>query len=216
MEPVELRAQPRELTGKRVRHLRRQGLVPAVVYGRHSAPTPVLVEAKALRKALAQAGTNRLITLHLDGTSTMILTREVQRHPLTHNILHVDFFAVVMTEKITAEVPITLVGESPVVRRGDGILFQGTDTVAVEALPADIPPTIEVDLSGLEAIDQAIHVGDLRLPPAIEVQSPADEIIAKVLPATEETFEEEVAGPEAEVEVISEAKAESRRATEEE
>jgi large subunit ribosomal protein L25 len=206
MEEILLDAELRGVTGKQVKRLRRDGLVPAVIYGRRTEPVALKIEQRALRDVLKKAGTNRLITLNVGGLedSRRVLVRELQRDAISHAVVHVDLYEVVMTEKITAEVPVALIGASPPVRDGEGILFQGLDSVEIECLPGDLPPNIEIDISGLTAIDQTILVRDLKLSDAIEILSEPDEIIVRILPLEEEEIEEVVVAEVPEVEVVGE------------
>ncbi len=205
MEEIALNAELRDLVGRRVRHLRHEGYVPGVVYGHRTKPINLKVQERTLRQALQEAGTSRLITLNIEGLESpkMVLVRELQRDALTHAMLHVDFYEVVMTEEITAELPIVLLGESSLVKSGEGLLFQGLDTIEIECLPGDLPLHIEVNLAELTAIDQAILVRELKLGGAIKVLTEPDEVVVKILPPEEEEIEE-VAAPEVpEVEVVS-------------
>jgi len=221
MEKIELRAEPRTLRGKKVKTLRREGLVPAVMYGHRTEPTLLQVRAPELDRVLARTGGNRLITLTIgDGAGThMALAREVQRDVITGSPLHVDFYEVTMTKKIRVEVPVVLRGESPVVARGEGMLLHMLDTIEIECLPGDLLDRIEVDVSGLEGFDQAIYVRDLDVPSSVEWVSGGEEMIVKVEPlAAEEEEEEEELLEEApaEVEVITERKAEKEAREEQE
>ncbi len=194
MEQIELSAALRTHFGKQVRQLRAQGWVPAVVYGSHYPTTPIQVEAKALQKTLAQAGGSKLINLQIaDREPVSVLTREVQRDLLHHHIIHVDFQQVVMTEKITAEVPLHLTGEAPAVKDLGGILVYGIDYVEVHCFPADLPAAIEVDLSVLRRIHDVITVSDLKLPKAITVLTEPETMIARIeAPRIAEVVEEAV------------------------
>jgi len=205
MEQILLDAELRDVTGKAVRHLRRDGYIPAVVYGHRTEPLSLQVAERALRQALRVAGSNRLITLNVPGQETpkMVLVRELQRDALSHAMLHVDFYEVVMTEKITAEVPVVLIGESPLVKSGGGLLLQSLDTIEVECLPGDLPPQVEVDLSRLVEINQGVVVRDLQVGASVQVLTDLDEVVVKILAPEEEEVEEVVAPTEpAEVEVV--------------
>jgi large subunit ribosomal protein L25 len=205
MEAILLDAELRNITGKAVRHMRREGYVPAVVYGHRTEPVSLQVSERALRQALRVAGTNRLITLKIPDQEIpkMVLVRELQRDALSHAMLHVDFYEVVMTEEITAEVPIVLVGESDLVKGGGGLLFQGLDAIEVECLPGDLPQQVEIDLSALLEIDQTIIVRDLKLGDAVKVLTDLNEVVVKILPPQAEEVEEAPAPTEAaEVEVV--------------
>ena len=208
MERIELKVEKRTILGKKVKRLRRQGLIPAIIYGHKTEPIPVQIEERELTRVLAQAGPNRLITLRLDGRPRLALAREIQRDVITDKLLHVDFYTVVMTEKLSAEVPLILVGESPAVERREGVLQHGIDTVEVECLPGDLIHSIEVDLSELKELGQAIYVKDLKVPPSVEILTDGEEMVVKVVPIVEEVEEEEVAVAPGEVEVVTKRKEE--------
>jgi len=209
VEQLELQVEKRTVIGKQVKQLRRQGIIPAVLYGPRIESVPIQADARELRRILMQSGMNRLIALKIDGESKprMALVREVQRDPVTREVLHVDFYEVVMTEKVRADVALVLVGESPAVEQGKGVLLHGISTVEIECLPGDLIQSIEVDISGLAEIDQAIFVKDLVVPEAVQVLTDGDELVVKVEPVTlaEEEEEEEMVVP-AEVEVIAKGK----------
>ncbi|MCL4395024.1 MAG: 50S ribosomal protein L25 [Chloroflexi bacterium] len=208
-----LTAEPRTLLGKQVSQLRRAGAIPAVLYGSHvEKPLALKLEEKLLKQVVAKAGRNRLIKLTVDtGAARLVLTREVQRNPLTGRIVHVDFQEVSMTEKITTPVQLVLVGTSPAVTRGEGLLIHGIDTVEIRVLPTDLIPQIEVDVSGLESLNQSLFVKDLKLGATVEVLTPGDEMVAKVVPVKEEVIAVE-APVTAEVEVIGKGKKEEEGA----
>jgi large subunit ribosomal protein L25 len=219
MEQIELKAEPRSVTGKAVRHLRRAGLVPAIIYGHHTQPIPIQVVERELSHVLHSGGASQLVALIMPGADQprMSLVRDIQRHTTNRTILHVDFQEVVMTEEIQTTIPLVFEGEPAIVRLGDGIMLRGLDEIEVECLPGDLVASIRVDLKGLEEIDATIHVRDLQIPLAIKVLADPDEVVAKILPSKaveeeeEEAVEEEAEAP-AEVAVITEQKAEQRRA----
>lgn len=212
MEQIELETQTREVLGKKVKSLRREGLVPAVLYGHETVSIPLQVEERELNRVLAQAGGHRLIALKVGRSRKrqMALARDVQWDVIAGKPIHVDFYAVVMTEKITTEVPLVLVGEAPAADQVGAMVLQGLDEVEIECLPGDLIEAIEVDLSGLEEIDQAIYVKDLRLPPTVEILTDTEELVAKVTWAAAEVVEEEEIVPimPEEVEVIARGKEE--------
>jgi large subunit ribosomal protein L25 len=216
MEQIELKAEPREISGKHVKHLRAEGYVPAVLYGSKIKATPIQIASKPLHKALAQAGGNTFIALQVgDKKPVLALAREVQRDALRHHIIHADFYQVVMTEKITVEVPLVFVGDAPALKDG-GILVHGLDTLEVQCLPADVPHSIEVDLSSLTDFHSRVAVADLHLPPAITILSEPESLIAHIeapRKAEEEIVEEAVAAA-AEPELV--AKREKKEEEEEE
>ena len=210
MEQIELSATPRTVIGKQVRALRRAGHVPLVVYGAHIQPVALQANAKELMRVLRQAGGSRLIAVNASGETRMTLAREVQREPISGQILHVDLLAVSMTERLRTEVPLALDGKSPAVRRGEGVLVTGLDTIEIECLPADLPDRIHVDLNALEKVGDAIYVKDLRVPDTIKVLTDLDETVARVTYlAVEEVAPAPVpTGEAAEPEVIAKGKVE--------
>jgi large subunit ribosomal protein L25 len=211
MEQIELKTQKRTVLGKKVKSLRREGFIPAVLYGHETESVSLQVEERELDRVLAQAGEHRLIALKIGRSRKpqMALTRDVQWDVITGKPLHVDFYAVVMTEKITTEVPLVLVGEAPAAVQAGTILLQNLDEIEIECLPGDLIEAIEVDVSELEEVDQTISVRDLRLPPTVDILTDPEEIVAKVAWAAPEEVEEEVVAvaPE-EVEVIAKGKEE--------
>ena len=191
MEQIELKAEPRQISGKQVRQLRAEGFVPAVLYGSKIQATPIQIASKPLHKALAQAGGNMFISLQVgDKKPVLTLAREVQRDALRHQIIHADFYQVVMTEKITVEVPLVFVGDAPATKDG-GILVHGLDAIEIQCLPADVPPSIEVNLSSLTDFHSRVSVADLHLPPAITILSEPESLVAHI-EAPRKAEEEEV------------------------
>ena len=144
--------------------LRAGGKIPAVVYGHGLSPVSVAVEGRALRSALmTEAGLNALMTVQLDGTEHLVMARDIQRDPVKHKVIHVDFQIVRRDEVMSVEVPISLVGEAEAVHREDGIVAQELFSLTVQATPGNIPNSIEVDISAL-AVGDAIRVSDITLP----------------------------------------------------
>jgi large subunit ribosomal protein L25 len=135
MEALELKAEARQATGKRVKQLRQQGYVPAVVYGKDIEADPIQIDAKALRKVLVQAGTHQLIALQIGNKKPrMTLARDIQIDAIKRSYLHVDFFTVNMREKVTADVPLEFIGAAPAVKDLGGILVHGLTEVEIECL----------------------------------------------------------------------------------
>ena len=209
MEQIQLRAERRNIFGKKTKRLRRAGFIPATLYGPRMEPVSLQVQERDLRRVLDRAGTSHLISLRIDEADRprMTLAREIQRDLITHSLLHVDLYEVVMTEKTTAEIPISLLGEAPVVAQKTGLLVRGLDSVQVQCLPGELIESIEVDVSVLRETDEVILVKDLPVDEAIEILTNPEEVVVKVLPVralVEEVVEEEVEVPE--VEVITAAK----------
>jgi large subunit ribosomal protein L25 len=214
MEEILLTAQSRTVIGKQVGALRRAGTIPAILYGKHlTQPLALQIEERTLQKVIAQAGHNRLIKMTVDtGTPRLVLTRQIQRNPISGRLTHVDFQEVSLTEKITTPVPIVLVGTSPAVTRGEGLLIHGIDQVQIRVLPSDLIPQIEVDVSSLENLNQSLFVKDIKVSDKIEILTPGDEMIAKVVPVKEEVVTAEAPVAAAEVEVIKKGKVEEEGA----
>lgn len=218
MEALELKAEVRETTGKHVGQLRRRGYVPAVLYGKGIEADPIQIEAKALRKVLAQAGTHQLIALQIGKTKPrMTLARDIQIDAVKRNLLHVDFYAVNMREKVTAEVPLVFVGVSPAVKDLGGILVHSMAEIEIECMPADLLAAVEVDVTGLTELDAMLTVADLKVPSTITILSDPESMVAKVeAPSVAaEVLEEEAAAASAEPEVITGAKEKKEEEAEE-
>jgi large subunit ribosomal protein L25 len=202
--------QLRTVFGKKCGALRRQGIVPGVVYGPKIDPVHIQVAYRPLQVILMRAGGTHLINLTADGNSYPVLAREVQRDVIKGDILHVDFLAVDLLSKIRTEIPVHFINESPAVTGRLGNLVNGASTIEIEALPADLPERVDVDLSGLVNINDSIHVRDLNLGDTIDIVSDPDEMIVRItaLVAEEEEVVEEAAEEEvsAEPEVIGRGK----------
>jgi large subunit ribosomal protein L25 len=216
MKGLELEALKREVTGKKVRFLRRQGFTPANVYGRGIDSIALQVDTKSLKQMLAHAGGTALISLKVGPTKkpVKVLLRDVQKNPLSDEMFHVEFYQVKMDEKIRVDVPLEFVGEAPVLKHKNVALLRVLDFLHIEALPDDLPHSIEVDISVLEENDQAIHVKDLELPKGVELHTDPEEMVIKVAeakkvveveaPVAEATEGVEVAGEKKEGEEAAE------------
>jgi large subunit ribosomal protein L25 len=193
----------RQVGKSAARKIRREGKVPAIVYGLGSDPTPVAVPGRELQHIL-HGGANTLINLDLSGKNDLVLARQVVRHPVRHTLVHVDFIRIRRDVAVSAEIPIHLTGEPIGVREG-GLLEQATFTLSIEAMPGDIPSGIEADVSALDIGDQ-LTVADLSLPPGVATTQEPGDLVAHVtqprgldLPEEAEAAEgEEVEGEEAE------------------
>ena len=179
MPEIILHAEVGRTIGSRpARRLRRDGMIPGIVYGHGTDPVPVTVIGRELRTALSgDAGANTLLSLEAGDQKFLTLAREMQRHPVRGTVTHVDFQIVRRDEIIAADVPITLVGEAVEVHHGDGLVDQQLFNLPVRAKPADIPTVLELDVSGL-TIGAALRVADLQLPAG--VTSDLDDEVAVV------------------------------------
>ncbi|MFH1759190.1 MAG: 50S ribosomal protein L25 [Patescibacteria group bacterium] len=246
---VELKAQKREVFGRKLNSLRKQNLIPAELYGRGIENVHLTVLAKEFKKAFEEAGENTVVSLsighlersvakskdlikddkskvdeisrHLPADATAlqagarndsdvhpVLIYNIHRHPVTDDILSVDFYQVKMDEVVQTEVPLVFIGESLAVKDQNGILVKVMQEVEVEALPADMPRQIDVDVSKLEELDSSLHVSDLLVPNNVKILSEPENVVVSVKPQmTEEeakALEEEGAAPTEEVEVEGE------------
>src|SRR6266542_3531270 len=188
---AELNVAPRRVLGKKVKILRRGGLTPANIYGHNVESQAIQVGTDELKHVLKSAGRNEIVYLHLDGHDPRpTFVRDVQQHPVTDAILHVDFLQISLREKVRADVPIHLVGVSPAVDTYGGILMHGLDHVTVEALPTEVPSFLEIDVSPLLEINQALHVSDLEVQDGVTLLTDVEQVIAKVAPPAVEPVEE--------------------------
>jgi large subunit ribosomal protein L25 len=206
---VKLKAEAREATGRSAaRKLKAKGVIPAVVYGGREKPQPLQVSARDVNAMLSHAsGENILVELEMAGGNKTALIQEIQHSPLGGNVLHIDFHAVSMDEKIHAEVPLEAIGTANGVKNFGGLLEQSLRSLSIECLPRDLPDRITVDISELN-IGDSIHVRDIQLPQGVKAKVQPDlTAFSVVAPAVEEepvvaAVEGAAAGPE----VITEKK----------
>ena len=175
------------------RRLRREGKIPGVIYGHGTDPLPVAVVARELRVALnSEAGSNQLLSLDTGSETYLTLARDMQRHPVAQTVTHVDFIIVRRDEVISADVPITLVGEAIEVQHGDGLVEQQMFTLPINAVPSDIPSGLEADISEL-TIGGQVRVSDLTLPSGVTTEVDPETAVAIGQPPRV-VVEEEVEG----------------------
>jgi large subunit ribosomal protein L25 len=195
---VTLIAEPGRTTGTRPSgRLRHEGRIPGVVYGHGISPLSVSVSRRELRAALhTDAGHNAVINLTVGGDKHLTIIKDLQRHPVRNEVVHVDFLVVNPNEQVTVDVPITLVGDSQAVHAANGTIDQHLHTLSVSTTPTNIPNEIAVDVSGLDIGDH-VRVGDLKLPAGVTTEVDAEEtvVLAQVTRATieAEQLEEEAA-----------------------
>lgn len=200
MESIELKATRRNVIGKQVRALRREGKLPGVIYGHHIESMAILMDLRDTSRGLAGLAPSALVTVNVDGEKHMTLVREKQRDPIIGTLTHVDFLAVSLKEKLRANVYLSLVGVAPAVKTYNAIQVPGVDELEVECLPQDLPERIEVDLSGLAEIGNGIHVRDLQLSDKVKILTDPDIMIVLITaPELEEAVAEEAATAEPEI-----------------
>ena len=221
MKQIEIQAAPRSVLGKKVRFLRRDGYVPVHVFGHNVESVALQADAVQLHRVLVQAGKTRIISLKVDKGSEPrnVMVREVQRNPMTGELLHVDFYQVAMAEKIKAEVPIVLVGQAPALKIKDNMLVQVLNNITVECLPALCPASVEVDLSSLAEARQEVKVKNISLPAEIAIVNDPEAAIARIVvlrAEKEEVVAAAAVAPEAAAgEAAPEAEAEEKKEGEE-
>lgn len=215
MEQTPLSAQARTILGRKVKKLRADGLIPAHVFGHKIATSHVQVKSGDFSKVFEKVGETGIIDLSVDGKKKPVLVKNVQIHPLTGQPLHIDFYQVNLTEKVKVNVPLEIFGEAPAVEKKIGLLLTPVSEIEVESLPADLPESIEVDITKLENIGDEIRVKDLKLDRSkLEVQADEElvvasigELVTKEMEALEAEVEAEQA--EAAAEAAEEASAEA-------
>ncbi len=178
---MQLKATKRETIGKAARRLRHRGRLPAVLYGQHRGAVPLELDGHEFERVYVRTGKTQLIDLVVDGGRPhKVLIKEVQVSPRRNTLVHVDFHQVSLREKLQVEVPVTVVGEAEPVRNGLADVLLVLHNVRVECVPTRIPETIEVSVSGLERVDDAVRLGDLELPDGVEAVGDPDEIVVKL------------------------------------
>lgn len=191
---VELEVTAREVLGKKVKLLRQDGVTPANIYGNGVDSRAIQVPSDDLLRVLKAAGRSEIVYVSLEGKERPTFVREVQRNPVTDLILHVDFFQIDLTKKVKIEIPVHLTGVPPAVDTYQGILVQPLDHVTVEALPTDVPSSLDLDVSVLTEIDQSLHVSDLTTPEGVLMVNDGQQMIAKVEPPAVEVVDEPTVG----------------------
>lgn len=195
MEKYVLEAHKREIIGKKVKALRREGKLPAVIYGRGVEPQAITLDKKEARQTLKVIGANTLVTVKIGKEEHLALVRDIQREVIMQDLLHIDFQQVSLEEKITSTVPIAVEGEAPAVKEYNAVLTPGLIELEIEAKAKDLPDAIAVDVSSLMEIGDNILVKDLNVPAEVTVLDDPDELVyvaaAQTLMEIEEEVEEE-------------------------
>ncbi len=194
MDVPTLKLDRRTLLGKKVRSLRRQGVIPVHVYGAGIEPANLQVDDRTLNRLLLQVGSNIPVSVEYEGQNeeSICFVREIQRHPVSETVIHVDFLRVDITRIVAAEVPVTLVGSSPAVSQMAGTLLQNIQSLTIEALPMNMPAEVTVDISALVDFDTTLAVGDVEAPSDATILNDPEDVIVRVAP------------PRLEVEVLEE------------
>jgi large subunit ribosomal protein L25 len=214
MDKIVLQAEKRTDAGLRhvLRELRTAGRVPAVVYGKGIETEMVAVNSRELHKAMVAAGAG-LISLEIGGGAPVqVLAREIQRHPVKRNALHVDFMAVSMTELMQLEVPIVIEGTAPILARPDIVMVRNMDSVEIECLPTDIPQHLVANISNLKGEDDSVCVSDLVMPAGVRAVTDPSHVVISLsisrVSAEDEAAEAAEATAADQVEVVGKGKKE--------
>lgn len=193
MDKHTLKAEKRKILGQKVKTLRKEGILPANIYGKKVKSLAIQIPMSEFEKIYKEAGETGIIEISVDSSKRPVLINNVQMHPVTDIPLHVDFLQIDFKEKVTADVPVDLIGESPAEKSGLGTVVQQINEIEVEALPTDLPEKFEIDLSKLTKVDMAVLVKDLDVDKKkVEIKSDLEQILVKVEPPRKE---EEVVVP---------------------
>ncbi len=181
LDEITIEAQPRTALGKKVRALRRTGATPIHVYGRDMEPVSLQADTHDVVHALNEVGFTTPLTVKVNGDSHFVIVREIQRHPVSALLLHVDFMAVSRTERREASVPLHFEGEPPAAREEGAMLAEDLHELLLEALPTDMPAALTVDVGVLADADSVIHAGDITLPPGVTLVTEPDALVARIV-----------------------------------
>ena len=195
MDKVKLAAKIRDIFGRKTKTGRKEGLVPAVVYGRKIAPKSLWFKAIDFTRLLKKAGENTMIELSIDEKDKRnVIIYEIQRDPVTGGFRHVDFFQVRMDEEIEKDVELVYVGEAPAVKELGGVLVKNMDEISIKCLPADLPSEIKVDISGLKTFDDHVCIKDLNISDKVKIEIDPETVVALVAPPRSEEELEGLSG----------------------
>ncbi|MCL4352963.1 50S ribosomal protein L25 [Patescibacteria group bacterium] len=206
MQRLKLKVEERKLVGKKVKQLRREKILPANIYGKDIKSAAVKLPYEEFEKVFKETGETGLIDLELNGEIKPVLIHNVQLAPITHTPLHADFYQVNLKEKIKSMVPIEIIGEAKAVTDKIGLLMQTLSEIEIEALPADLPEKIGVNVENLAAVDEQITVGDLKIPGGATVLTDFSQIVVKITELISKEAEEQAAQ---EAQAAEEAKTEA-------
>lgn len=205
-DKISLQAEKREVFGKKLDSIRSSGKLPANVFGKDFPSTAITVDKKEALHTFHVAGETQVIYIRLDKDEIPVLIADYHTHPVTDEFLHVDFRKVNLKVKTEAEVPVVIIGEAAAVAHKKGDLMHVLDTLTVEALPADIPSEIEIDVTSLAEVDDAIRVSDIKLAGNVVIQDDPETVVVKIAEHKEEDLEPATAG---DTETSAEEKTES-------
>lgn len=215
MVKLQLEAKIRTILGKKVKTLRKKGILPACLYGYKVEPLSLEIDERDFEKVYKQAGESTIIELKVgdkDSKPRLVLIHDLARDPVTDEFLHVDFYQVKLDKPITAEVPLVFDGVTPAVEEKEGVLVKNITSVEVESLPLDLPRDIKVDLSALQTFEDKILIKDLVISEKVKIKASEEEVVALVMPPrTKEELEALEEKPEEKVEEVEEVEEEEKK-----
>ena len=207
MEKVVIKASKRDVTGKKVGQLRREGKMPGVVYGHHIDPIAIEMDAREVTRAMIGLTPSSIVTIDIDGEKHAALIRERQRDYLKNRFIHIDFQAVSETEKIRTRIEVFLNGNAPAVKNYNGIVLHEKEYIEVEALPAHLPERFDLDISGMENIGDVIRISDMNISDDVTIFDDVNDVVVSISGVKEESAEETAEGGD-EPEVVEKGKKE--------
>lgn len=189
---MKLKIQKRDVLGKKVKNLRKQGLVPLVVYGKSlSNPLHLMCDRIEFVKMYKKVGTSTPITLEWDGIKQMVLIYDMQLDPVSDMLTHIDFIAIQKWQKVSTDVSVVLVGEAPIEKEGEWQVQLLKDTIEIEAVPSNLPKEFQIDISEIKDSNDTIHLGDVKMPEWVELLEDPDQTVVTVVQLWWEEEEEE-------------------------
>lgn len=210
---MELTIAQRDVTGKKVKALRKASLIPAIVYGRHlEKPLMISCDKNAFIKIYKAGGSSTAITLKGENMKELALVQDIQLDPINDYVLHVDFHAVKADEKVTVEVPVVLTGLAPIEKLGEGRVQLVRDTIEVEAFPQDLPHDITIDISSIATLNDVIFVSDLVVSSKVQILTDGEQAVLTVVSLTDEVEEETTGTDDAAATAVAAKKEEEKKA----
>jgi large subunit ribosomal protein L25 len=193
MDKIVLSASARNRIGKKVKFLRREGKLPAILYGKSmDNPIPVTMDNAETSKIMRQISSSTLVTIDVDGEEHMTLVRDFQVDPIYGTLQHVDFLVVSMSEKVSTMITVQVEGVAPIIEAEGGLLVTGMEQIEIQALPQDLPGHLSIDVSGLKAFGDTLYVRDVHLPAGVELLTDPDELLIVATAPQDEVIEVEV------------------------
>ncbi len=189
-----IKADKRELKGKKVKRYRREGKLPASAFGPDLGTLNILIDPREFKKTFEKYGYNKLFDLDVEGDKHKVLVKEVQVDPVLGEPLHASFYAVNMKKKLVVDVPVVITGESKAVKNNIGFLVTPVESLTVQCLPTNIPDKFEISIDGLLEVNDSISVSSIKLPENVEWDSSVSEdtVLATIAPPQKEIVEEVV------------------------